>query len=388
MGLVIARKPKFRYLSGKFANPTMQPAISTSMQRPKKILVIQLKMIGDVLATSVICNNLRKVYPDARIDYAVYPFTRPVVENNPNIDRLVLFTDEMRKSKMALFRFLKSLRKERYDIVIDAYGKTESNLIALASGAPTKIGFHKGYTSFLYTKTVREVPAPLTEAGTALDNRMNLLRALADLPSFENRPKIWLTETEIENGKKQLVNAGIDTTRPLFMIGVIGSGKTKTYPFPYMAKLLDAIVAQTGATLLFNYIPSQLAEAQAVFDACRPETQRHIRIDIVPGSIREFLAVTKHCDALIGNEGGAVNMAKAIGVPTFTLFSTWIKKEAWNSFEDGKTNVAVHLQDFKPELYGGKSPKDMKDKALELYQAYTPDLILPVLERYLAPFKK
>ncbi|HLN94040.1 MAG TPA: glycosyltransferase family 9 protein [Flavobacterium sp.] len=353
-----------------------------------KILVIQLKMIGDVLATSIICNNLRKVYPEARIDYAIYPFTKPVVEGNPNIDRLVLFTDEMHKSKRELLRFLKTIRKERYDVVIDAYGKLESNLMALASGAKTKVAFHKGYTSFFYTKTVRELPAPRTTAGTALENRMNLLGLVAQHPNFDIRPTIWLSKDELAMGRERMATAGIDSNSTVYMIGVIGSGKTKTYPTAYMAQLLDTIVAHTQATLLFNYMPSQAAEAQAIFDACLPATQSHIRLDLIPGSIREFLALTAHCDALIGNEGGAVNMAKAIGIPTFTIFSTWIKKEAWSSFENGSTNVSVHLKDVKPELYGDKSPKEMKSQAMALYEAFTPDLISPILVDFLQQNKK
>ena len=344
-------------------------------------------MIGDVLATSIVCNNLKAIYPDSEIHYLIYPFTKPVVENNPNIDRIIFFTDEFRKSKKALLKFLVSIRKEKYDIVIDAYGKLESNLVVGVSGAKTKIGFRKSYTNFLYTKTYKEFSVPKTDAGLAIDNRMQLVSDFLPRPTtkdqrlLDNRPKIFLTEAEIAHGKKILTDYGI--SGKTYMIGVLGSGHNKTYPFPYMAQVLDAIVAQTGATLLFNYIPKQRTEAQAIFDLCKPETQAHIKIDLVPGSIREFLAVTYHCDALIGNEGGAVNMAKAIGKPTFTIFSTWIKKEAWNSFEDGKHTVSVHLKDVKPELYGEKSAKEMKAKAMVLYDAFTPDLILPTLKNYL-----
>ena len=348
-----------------------------------KILVIQQKMIGDVLASSILCNNLKQLYPDAQVDYLIYPFTKPVVENNPNIDNILLFDDRYRKSKKAFLQFLVAIRKTNYDIVIDAYGKLESNLVVGISGARTRIGFHKTYTNFLYTKTVREIPKPLTNAGTALENRLNLLGGLAGRQPLDIKPKIFLTTSEIENGKKILIDNNVDFSRKLYMIGVLGSGNNKTYPFPYMAKILDAIVTQTNAQLLFNYMPSQIKEARTIFNACQPATQKNILIDIVPGSIREFLSITYHCDAVIGNEGGAVNMAKALDIPTFTLFSTWIKKEAWNSFEDGKNNVSVHLKDFKPELYGQKSAKDRKKQAMELYRAFTPDLILPVLEKYL-----
>lgn len=348
-----------------------------------KILVIQQKMIGDVLASSIICNNLKMLYPKSRVDFLIYPFTKPVVENNPNIDNLILFKDEYRKSKKAFLQFLISIRNSRYDIVLDPYGKLESNLVVAFSAAKTKIGFYKSYSNFLYTKTTKEIPIPLTNAGTALENRINLVKLISDRTDFNLKPKIFLTPKEIENGKNILLHHNIDFSKKVFMIGVLGSGGSKTYPIAYMANLLDVIVQKTQATLLFNYMSSQRIEAQSIFALCNKETQSHIKIDVVPGSIREFLSITKHCDALIGNEGGAVNMAKALDVPTFTVFSTWINKEAWNSFEDGTNNVSAHLQDFKPELYGGKSPKEMKNKALELYQEFTPDLIIPLLEKYL-----
>ena len=348
-----------------------------------KILVIQQKMIGDVLASSILCNNLKLIYPDAQVDYLIYPFTKPVVENNPNIDHLILFKDEFRKSKKALLKFLISIRKAKYDIVIDAYGKLESNLVVGMSGAKTKIGWHKSYTNFVYTKTFKELSKPLTSAGLAIENIMLLLTPFSSGKALNNRPQIFLTEEEIANGKAILEQHKIDFSKKIYMIGVLGSGKNKTYPFPFMAKVLDFIVAKTDATLLFNYMPSHLKEAQEIFHLCSPEIQKNIKIDIIPGSIREFLSITYHCDALIGNEGGAVNMAKALYKPTFTIFSTWIKKEAWNAFEDGTDNVSVHLKDFKPELYGEKSAKEMKDKAMELYENFTPDLVIPSLEKYL-----
>lgn len=340
-------------------------------------------MIGDVLASSIICNNLKLIYPNSQVDYLVYPFTVPVLENNPHIDNIILFEDAYRKSKVALFKFLLTVRKQKYDLVIDAYGKLESNLVVLFSGAKTRIGFYKPYTNYLYSETVKEITNALTDAGTALENRINLLLPLAPNATFNNKPSIFLTEKEIENGKAILVQNKIDFSKKVYMISVLGSGSNKTYPFSFMAKLLDKIVEKNQAVLLFNYMPSQKKEAKAIFDLCQTKTQDNIKINIVSGSIREFLSLTYHCNALIGNEGGAVNMAKAINKPTFTIFSTWIIKEAWNAFENEKSNVSVHLKDFRPELYGDKSAKEMKNEALKLYESFIPKLLFPKLESFL-----
>jgi len=51
----------------------------------KKILVIQNKRIGDVLIASLIATNIKKIYPDSRVDYMVYDYTTGVIENNPAI---------------------------------------------------------------------------------------------------------------------------------------------------------------------------------------------------------------------------------------------------------------------------------------------------------------
>ena len=95
-------------------------------------------MIGDVLVSSIICNNLKKADPTSQIHYMVYSSTTPVLEGNPYIDKLILFTEEQRKNKLAFFKFIMSVRKERYDIIIDAYSKIESWLTVFFFGSQTK----------------------------------------------------------------------------------------------------------------------------------------------------------------------------------------------------------------------------------------------------------
>jgi heptosyltransferase-2 len=168
------------------------------------------------------------------------------------------------------------------------------------------------------------------------------------------------------------------------MISVLGSDETKTLPFKYMAKVLDQIVAtKPESQLLFNYIPKQVEDANAIFNLCKLETQQHIRLDVFGSSLRDFICITSFCTALIGNEGGAVNMAKAVNVPTFTIFSPWIKKETWSLFENEATNVSVHLKDYLPEWFENKATKDLKAEYKRLYDMFNPKLYLQQLNAFL-----
>lgn len=348
-----------------------------------KILIIQQKMIGDVLTSSILFEALRHKYPKAKLYYLINEHTYPVVENNPFIDSFIFFTPVIEKSKTKLFKLAKTIQKENFDIVIDAYCKLSSNLISLFSGAKTKISKYKWYSSFIYTHPVKYNKSSNTIAGLAIENRLQLLEPIdVELSKNITKPKIYLSNSEKENAKQTLLNSNIDLNKPIFMISVLGSGTSKTYPLEYMSQLTECIVAQTHGQLLFNYIPSQIKEVETIFNLCKTETQKHIFLDCFGKNLRDFLALTSHCNALIGNEGGAINMAKALNIPTFAVFSPWIEKKIWATFED-ENNVSVHLKDYKPKYFQNKEGKKLKKEALNLYQEFKPSLFLDKLNGFL-----
>jgi len=348
-----------------------------------KILVIQQKMIGDVLTSTIICESLKKQYPDARIDYLVNSGTIPVIQGNPFLDTIIEFKNEYRENKKKLFSFLQQIKRKEYDMVIDAYGKLESNLISLFSKAPKKVSFYKWYTQFLYTQTIHRKKKSLTNASIAIENRLRLVVSEENISKQIFKPKIFLTEEEKERALAYLTSNAIATDKQLIMISVLGSQPSKSLPFEYMAKIIDEIVSVTDAQILFNYIPSQEKDAHTIYSLTTLKTQNNIHLDVFAKNLRGFLAVLSHCDILVGNEGGAVNMAKALNIPTFTVFSPWIDKNDWNIFEDGKKHMSVHLKDYKPLLFEDKTSKELKKQSLELYSDFSNTLFSNQLQEFL-----
>ena len=351
-----------------------------------KILVIQQKMIGDVLTSSILFEALRKKFPEAQLHYLIYKNTHPVVENNPFIDKFIVYEQKDRKP-FQFIKFLKKIRKENYAVVIDVYSKIGSALISFYSGAKIRISYDKKLTRSFYTDVFsREIRAQ-TIAGPAIEKRMRLLNTLGSGFPLEIRPKIYLTDTEIKLAQQLLRDAGLLAKKPLFMISVLGSSKAKNYPPEYLAVLLEQVVEETKGQLLFNYIPSQKEQAKAIYDLCDSQTQNAIHLEIFGKSLREFMALTSHCNALIGNEGGAVNIAKALNIPCFAIFSPGVKKENWSMYDDDVTQVSVHLQDFIPEIFQKKSKKELHRLNAEFYTKFKPELISEKLHQFLQRIK-
>lgn len=344
-------------------------------------------MIGDVLTSSILFEALKKEYPNAALHYLINANTFSVVEHHPYIDHLVVFPKEAEKNTKALFGFAKALQKEKFDIVIDVYGKLSSNIITYFSKAKLKVSYHKWYSKWIYNHTITRTKTAQTPAGLAIEHRLQLLSPIVKTVPEILKPKIYLTPSEIAQSKSFLTANELQLDKTLCMISVLGSGPLKTYPLEYMAEVIDTIVDHTKAQILFNYIPSQTELAQRIYDSCKPTTQQHIYFNVYGKSLREFLAILYHCHAIIGNEGGAINMAKALDIKTFTIFSPWIDKTTWSIFEDNQNNVSVHLKDYLPELYQSKPEKDMKKDSLSLYQLFTPNYFKNNLIQFLTPFK-
>ncbi len=344
-------------------------------------------MIGDVLTSSILFKALRDKYPNARLDYLIYEHTKPVVENNPNIDQLILFKPLEHKSFSGLQKLATQIKKEKYDAVIDVYSKINSGIITAQSGAKIRSSYHKWYTQAVYTHTFRYKKEAETAAGLAIENRLQLLKPLGNDFPKEIKPHIFLSEKEKKWAQNLLDIAEIDKAKPLFMISLLGSGPSKTYPHEYMAYLMDYIAEESGAGLLLNYIPKQQKDVDDILKLCKTKTRRHTKSEIFGKSLREFMAICSHCDALIGNEGGAVNMAKALDIPTFSIFAPQTPRKDWGLYENSESNYSIHLEDFFKDLLADKNKNTLRKESENLYLLLKPELFEYKLKEFLKKFK-
>jgi len=349
-----------------------------------KILVIQQKMIGDVLTSSILFEALRNEYPNAQLHYLVYAHTIPVLEHNPYIDKILHFNKSTKKA-FQFSAFLGEVKKERYDAVIDVYAKLGSAITSKYSKARIRISFNKWYTKPFHTHYFSRDIIPQTNAGPAIEKRLRMLEPILKNIPKEIKPKIYLTEKEKLLAKEKMDSEGVDDQKLLLMISVLGSSDSKTFPFKYLAEILDLIAEKTEVQFLFNYIPNQKEDALKIYELCKPQTQKRIFLEVFGHDLREFLALTSQCDALIGNEGGAVNMAKALDVPTFAIFSPGVPKENWSMYENSTTNISVHIKDYHPELFTKYSPKEVKQRSKELYDLFEPSYFQEKLLNFINP---
>lgn len=121
--------------------------------RAKRILVIRLGAIGDVVRTLPAVALLRDHAPDARIDWLVEERTEGVVAGRPYVDHALVFpraelarrlaSGQVARAALRATDFVRTLRAARYELVLDFHALARSALLARLSGAPVRLGYER-----------------------------------------------------------------------------------------------------------------------------------------------------------------------------------------------------------------------------------------------------
>ncbi|MGB2845417.1 MAG: glycosyltransferase family 9 protein, partial [Candidatus Aminicenantaceae bacterium] len=167
----------------------------------KKILLIRLRRIGDVIMTTPAVSALREGFPDAFISYIVEKPYKELVEGNPGLDKI--FVLEKKQSKRDFFKLIRQVRKEKYDVVLDFHCGPRASLITLFSKAKLKVGYRIKYRNFIYH--IKLPRRPKKGYLHSVENHINFVKALGI--NVESPPPLSLPrsqKTEAEKVKKFL----------------------------------------------------------------------------------------------------------------------------------------------------------------------------------------
>lgn len=189
-------------------SPREKPKIDPS--RIRKILLIRLRRIGDVVMTTPAITALREGFPKAEITYVIDKPYRELVEGHPDLDSVIVLPRELGFKEFR--KHIRQIRREVYDAVIDFHGGPRASLLTFFSRAHLKIGYRIKYKSLIYDIKLPREP----EQGYfhSVENHVNLVKALGiDLPSIPRLSLPSPTETEAENIRRFIQENALENTK-------------------------------------------------------------------------------------------------------------------------------------------------------------------------------
>ncbi len=309
------------------------------------ILLIRLRLIGDVVFTTPIIGALRRRYPGARLLYLVEESAAPVVATNPDLSSVIVVRHSRGLTRIKDDAALAwRLRRERVDLAIDLHGGPRSAWLTWATRAPVRVGYDVPGRAWMYTDTVHR---PRTyQPRHAVVNQWDLLAAVD--PALAAPPDRTRDRTRMPVPPDLPLPACVDRTPGgsdrLAILHVSAGNVFRRWPESSFASVAASLARPPHhCTVLVTAGPSDrpaaarvLAEARrmAGADAARVVDAEHL-------SLGELRAACDRAALFIGGDSGPLHIASTSDVPIVALYGPTMpeRSEPWRPASVPTANV-------------------------------------------------
>ncbi len=275
-----------------------------------KFLMIQTAFIGDVVLATPLVEKLHRLFPDAQLDFVLRKGNEKLLVGHPHV-RQVLVWDKKKNKYQGLWRLMRQIRAERYDVVINCQRFAASGLLTICAGAKQTVGFAKNPFSRLFS---RRLPHQFGIAGQPIhevERNLRLIEHLTDA-SFEP-PKLYPAAADFAKAK-QLTNGS-----PYVCLAPTSVWFTKQFPAHKWLELIGRLPLDYQIFLLGGW------EDVAACETIREQAAHSAVINLAGQlSFLESAALMQGARMNYVNDSAPMHIASAMNAPVTAVFCSTV----------------------------------------------------------------
>lgn len=282
------------------------------MPEYKRILVLRLSSLGDIILTTPFLKILRKNFPDSQIDYCTKSEYKEILEFNPNINNIIEVDNNIDFAGLKQLR--KKLQSNSYDLVFDLHNNLRTFYLKLFLRFKTNLFVFRKYSfrKFLLVKfkinRLKNLP-PIAERYISTLNNLKEI----NLSQNDLHPEIY-TNPETEKKASEILNKlKIPGGKKLICIVPAAKHFTKTYPAEYFTKLILKLGDE------YSFLLVGKGNDEKAIDKITSNTGKNVYDLCNKLSLSELTALMKKCTFVISGDTGPMHIAEAIGVPLIMI---------------------------------------------------------------------
>ncbi|MCG3176228.1 MAG: D-inositol-3-phosphate glycosyltransferase [Candidatus Omnitrophica bacterium] len=278
----------------------------------KRILVIKMSAVGDVILSIPSIRALREAHPGAWIAVLVGRKARAVIRNCPYVDDVIVYEDRGGSRWAGLLKMSAVLAKEDYDMVVDLQNNRASHMLAYLSGARIRAGHDNRKASFLLNRRAKPFPGPLPP----LEHQFQVLK-LVGVETLEKNLELWTRPEEDAAIDEYLTSQWVSDRQMLVGINPGSSVKwpTKQWPVDSFARLCDEL-ARRNIRVILTGAPEDAPIAEQLLQLTRNKPVNAVGRT----SLTELVALVRRCQVFVSSDSAPMHIASSLGVPVVALF--------------------------------------------------------------------
>ncbi len=271
----------------------------------KRILIVKLSSIGDVVHALPALSALRTEFPKSHIAWVVKKQIADIIIGHPYLDEVIIY-EGIRKTA-------KKLRSLKFDLAIDLQGLFRSGFLTFSSGAKVRLGFSRANSRELNYLFLNQRVTPGEEDRHIIDKNLSLLRPLG----IEVREREFIISISHEN-KEYVTNflkkQGITSSDILIALNSRARWPSKLWPEKRWAELADRLIEELKVKAILLWGPGEKDFVDNIV-----KRMKGVPIISCKTSLKELAYLISKCRLFIGGESGPLHIACALNIPTIAL---------------------------------------------------------------------
>ena len=321
-----------------------------------RVLLVRLRLIGDVVFTTPVIGALRRRYPTAHLTYLVEEAAAPAVATHPQLDAVRVIPHRRGWARLGDdWRLGRELRRARFDVAIDLHGGPRSAWLTWATRAPVRVGYDVPGRSWMYTHRAHR-PAGLRPRHS-VENQWDLLRAFDPAlaaPADRTRDRVTMPVDPAARASvgSRLDALGVPGDARVIVLHVSAGNPFRRWPESAFAALASALAARGPERwVLVTSGPSDHDAAARVVAAARAVHETGARVVDAEGlSLAELRALMDRAALFVGGDSGPLHVASTSDVPIVGLFGPTLPERSapWRPADIPTASIDVGVLPCRP----------------------------------------
>jgi ADP-heptose:LPS heptosyltransferase len=271
-----------------------------------KILIIQLRQLGDILLTTPVVRAIKDQMPEADVDFMTYPMGKLIIPGNPLVRNHIIAPQA---GVMAAMTFARKLRQEHYDVVFDFMATPRSAVMARLVPAYERIAFQTSRAP-LFTQTI---PRGRSEQYIVRE-KFQLLKPIG-IASEDVRLTLPVDDRDFDVPRKFINSVPeLSESKMRVILSPTHRRDERKWPLERWAQLAVWLERSRTAKVIWIWGPGEEEEIDSVI-----RLSQGVGVKSPKTTFRELAALIKESHLFIGNSNGPSHVAVAMDTPSIQL---------------------------------------------------------------------
>lgn len=308
------------------------------MLTPNKTLVIRFSSIGDVVLASPLIRVLRTRFPSSQIDFVVRKEYTELIRYNPNLN--LTFEFDAQGGFQELHRLASTIRREKYDLIIDIHNSLRSRYIRSFSGAKEVVVINKRI--FARTMLVRLKKNYYRDIVSVADRYIESVKTYG-INNDTQGLELVIPDEIMFHVSGKMSSLKLHTYEKV--IGFCPSAKhaTKRWPEERFIEAGIRLVRELKAKIILFGGKSDTVLCTTIANGINKKSEGACAIEYSDQfSLLETAAAMQFCDVIVTNDSGLMHIAAAMKKKVVAIFGSTVRE--FGFFPIGIENIVIERE--------------------------------------------